>query len=309
MLTTIEIGRRIANARKAKGFSQTQIANHLAISPQAVGKWERGESLPDVITLDRLGSFLGVGLEFFSESYSPEGLEPPDKVPVDSDEPDWAHKPDRVQQSEADTTKEMEWDFSHGDWQGSDFSGLKNLAKTFKGSNILRCTFADSDLQGLQMRGNTIVGSVFRGSNLSRAMFKGSNVDHNDFSNCLLTDTEFHASKVSECNFSGTDLSGAVFKACSIIRCKTEGARWYKTTFKNTQLKGIVISGEVELCYFDNCEFSETEFREAHLINSCFKGKGLKKLRFTNCTADNITYAFLKSGKANLSGLTIVEQT
>ncbi|MBK6964789.1 MAG: helix-turn-helix transcriptional regulator [Bacteroidales bacterium] len=37
--------------------SQAQLAGHLFISPQAIGKWERGESMPDIITLNRLARF------------------------------------------------------------------------------------------------------------------------------------------------------------------------------------------------------------------------------------------------------------
>jgi len=39
------IGSKIAEARKKINISQAQLAQHLFISPQAVGKWERGESI------------------------------------------------------------------------------------------------------------------------------------------------------------------------------------------------------------------------------------------------------------------------
>jgi DNA-binding transcriptional regulator YiaG len=38
------IGGKIAKARKEINMSQAQLAQSLFISPQAVGKWERGES-------------------------------------------------------------------------------------------------------------------------------------------------------------------------------------------------------------------------------------------------------------------------
>jgi transcriptional regulator with XRE-family HTH domain len=44
MLSTKMIGNKIAEARKKVNISQAQLAQRLFISPQAVGKWERGES-------------------------------------------------------------------------------------------------------------------------------------------------------------------------------------------------------------------------------------------------------------------------
>jgi transcriptional regulator with XRE-family HTH domain len=63
------IGDKIATARKKANFSQAQLAQHLFISPQAVGKWERGESIPNIITFNRLAEILGVDLNYFSESF------------------------------------------------------------------------------------------------------------------------------------------------------------------------------------------------------------------------------------------------
>lgn len=53
------IGARIAQGRKSKSLSQAAFADLLAVTPQAVGKWERGESLPDIFTLGRIGEVIG----------------------------------------------------------------------------------------------------------------------------------------------------------------------------------------------------------------------------------------------------------
>jgi transcriptional regulator with XRE-family HTH domain len=53
------IGTRIAEGRKSLGFSQAQFADLLFVTPQAVGKWERSESLPDVFTLAKIGEIIG----------------------------------------------------------------------------------------------------------------------------------------------------------------------------------------------------------------------------------------------------------
>lgn len=51
MLTAKMIGSKIAEARKKTNITQAQIGRLLFVSPQAVGKWERGQSLPDIPTL------------------------------------------------------------------------------------------------------------------------------------------------------------------------------------------------------------------------------------------------------------------
>ncbi|MCL2821954.1 MAG: helix-turn-helix domain-containing protein [Firmicutes bacterium] len=53
------VGLRIASGRKVLGLSQSQFAQKVNVSQQAVGKWERGESLPDVFMLAKIGVVLG----------------------------------------------------------------------------------------------------------------------------------------------------------------------------------------------------------------------------------------------------------
>lgn len=53
MIDATKVGRQIADLRKVKGLTQSQLGERLNISFQAVSKWERGETLPDVgILLD-----------------------------------------------------------------------------------------------------------------------------------------------------------------------------------------------------------------------------------------------------------------
>src|SRR3546814_12687582 len=81
------IGNKIAEARKKAAISQAQLAQRLFISPQAVGKWERGESMPDIITFNRLAEILGVDLNYFSADFQSTGDEmAPTMTPGSSDE-------------------------------------------------------------------------------------------------------------------------------------------------------------------------------------------------------------------------------
>ncbi|MCL2861247.1 MAG: helix-turn-helix transcriptional regulator [Firmicutes bacterium] len=49
------VGIRIKEGREKLKLSQAQFAKQISVSPQAVGKWERGESLPDIFTLAKIG--------------------------------------------------------------------------------------------------------------------------------------------------------------------------------------------------------------------------------------------------------------
>ena len=53
------VGSRIAEGRKKIALSQAEFAKQLNVSPQAVGKWERGESLPDIFMLASIGGIIG----------------------------------------------------------------------------------------------------------------------------------------------------------------------------------------------------------------------------------------------------------
>ena len=79
-----------------------------------------------------------------------------------------------------------------------------------------------------------------------------------------------------------------------------------RTTFDETPISDIVFEGTLEDCSFENCAFSKVIFQNATLINTFFKNKTLKGIRFVNCQADRMTYEFLKNGKADLSGITVL---
>lgn len=52
------IGRQIAALRINKGLTQSELGERLGVSFQAVSKWERGETLPDVSILPTLSDIL-----------------------------------------------------------------------------------------------------------------------------------------------------------------------------------------------------------------------------------------------------------
>lgn len=54
------LGKNIAVYRKRQGLTQAGLAEKLNYSDKAVSKWERGESMPDVITLVQLSEHFGI---------------------------------------------------------------------------------------------------------------------------------------------------------------------------------------------------------------------------------------------------------
>lgn len=55
-------GSFVAEQRKAKGYTQRELAERLFVSDKAVSKWERGLSMPDISLLIPLAEILGVSV-------------------------------------------------------------------------------------------------------------------------------------------------------------------------------------------------------------------------------------------------------
>ena len=291
------IGSKIAEARKKISISQAQLSQRLFISPQAVGKWERGESMPDIITLNRLAEILGVDLNYFSENFQSTANE---RATGES----LVKQPAELPSGEHN--KRSGWDMSRGSWVDADFSGLKNLHEKFSSSNLQRCLFIGSDLSGLLLKNNHVVGCDFSGSGIGSSQIQNSYLANNLFKACSLKGTEFSASHIKGCDFTGADFSGAVVKSCSFLKNTMADAILKRTSFIDTQIADIVFDRILEDCYFENCAFSRVTFRDSKLINTFFKSKSLKRIRFIDCQADRMTFAFLKNGKADLTGITLL---
>lgn len=297
MLSTKMIGERITEARKKKSISQAGLADLLFISPQAVGKWERGESMPDIITLNRLAEILEIDLNYFSENF-PSGMN------IEKNTPDPLNV--SILSKPKEPAKKIHWDMSKGSWADADFSGLKNLHEKFSSSHMKNCKFIDSDLSGLQLNDNYVQECDFSGSDLSNSHLKSSHMTKDVFRDCLLKATEFSGSFISGCDFTGADFSEAVFKSGGFEKNKLEDARWSSVSFQGMYLADLVIEGLVEDCYFEHCAFKRVTFQDAVLTNTFFKNKSLKQIKFINCKTDRMTYEFLKNGKANLSGIELI---
>ncbi len=59
----MEIGNQIKSLRLRRGITQEALAQHLGVSPQAVSKWERDVTAPDINMLPDISAFFGVSID------------------------------------------------------------------------------------------------------------------------------------------------------------------------------------------------------------------------------------------------------
>lgn len=67
MFNQIAFGERLKNYRKAKNYTQGELALRVGVSAQAVSKWEKGECLPDVYNLKLLAKLYRVSMDFLMD--------------------------------------------------------------------------------------------------------------------------------------------------------------------------------------------------------------------------------------------------
>lgn len=299
MLNSKTIGNKIANARKKINFSQADLAEKVSISSQAVGKWERGESMPDIATLNKLAEIFGVDLNYFSENSAITGNN-------DSNNPN-INLVNEFQNAVPEKSNALNWNMSSGNWVDADFSGLKNLKDKFSSSNMKNCKFVGSDLSDLKLDSNNIVGCNFDNSDFRNSKISSSNLSNNAFSGSSLIDVQFSSSAIRHCDFSNADFSGLELKSSEFKNCKVENTKWKLCAFEQSHFSDIEFTGVMEDCSFDNCSFSKVIFRNVTIRNTFFKGKKLKGIKFIDSQADRITFEFLKNGKADLEGLKLLD--
>lgn len=58
-----KVGEQIAVLRKSKGLTQSELGERTGVSFQAVSKWERGETLPDITLLPDLAKVLETSID------------------------------------------------------------------------------------------------------------------------------------------------------------------------------------------------------------------------------------------------------
>lgn len=58
-----QIGQRIASKRRELNMTQSNLADQLLVSYQAISNWERGNTLPDIEKLPQLATILQLSID------------------------------------------------------------------------------------------------------------------------------------------------------------------------------------------------------------------------------------------------------
>ena len=66
------IGKTIAELRKAKGWTQVELAEKLQVSDKAVSKWEKESAFPSVEFFPAIAELFGVSIDYLMTGKAPE---------------------------------------------------------------------------------------------------------------------------------------------------------------------------------------------------------------------------------------------
>jgi len=76
------MGEKILNMRKARGWSQEELAEKIGVTRQAVSRWESGSAKPDADKIIAVCDLFGVSADYLlRESYAGEGPAPTEVSP------------------------------------------------------------------------------------------------------------------------------------------------------------------------------------------------------------------------------------
>lgn len=304
------IGNKIAKARKKVNFSQAQLAEQLFISSQAVGKWERGESIPDIVTISKLAKILSVDLNYFSEDIlSPENGLTSATLNNITDETCQMVK----EEAEPSTTRERQLltDFSGSALSETDFAGVNAPKRKFNGSDLRGANFSDADLSGSSFTGSDLSETHFDGTNLTDCSFFASNLSDASFSKSILVGTQFNASELSRVKFTDTTWIDVRLTATDLTNTIFENCSFNGVDFKSSDLSGLCLDRQSFInVKFDKAALSDVSFKGATFKNVSFRPgfaltnkyyKTLKTICFEGAMMDKLTYAALKGIGVDLS--------
>ena len=80
------IAANIAELRKKNGMTQQDLAGKLNYTDKAISKWERGESIPDVMVLKQIADMYGVTVDYLLSETHEEPTPPAEEKPVVDDQ-------------------------------------------------------------------------------------------------------------------------------------------------------------------------------------------------------------------------------
>jgi transcriptional regulator with XRE-family HTH domain len=316
MVDAYSIGRKIAKIRKREGLSQQGLGLRLSISPQAISKWECGDSLPDLLTIDTLCHLFDLepnyffqdeekDRELFAVSHMSHMLENiDDSTVIKSDISNY-----RVINPHELGIKKFESITSPTSiWKNISFIDNKTSNFTFHGQIFNSCRFDGCDMQEALFSGDVITTSSFDLANLQDASFKYSIIQECTFLNATLQNTLFKGDLISEIIFEKVTCQGCVFHVNAITNFEFKDGLIENSTFKKCRLKNVRFHTNLDTCNFTNTTFVRCVFENIKITSTTFVGnkKAFKNLRIVNCELDQQTYKNLLSLDVKLDSVTII---
>lgn len=300
------IGDKIAKARKKVNLSQAQLAEQLFISPQAVGKWERGESIPDIVTMSKLAKILNVDLNYFSENAQPAMEAKTGKIGDNNSE----QKTEEETHSPG-TERELLMNFNGNALSDTDFSGVSAPKRKFIGSDLCAADFSGADLSGSSFIGSDVRGANFNKANLTDCSFSALDLADANFNETILVRTTFTSSNLSGATFSNAKLVDVKLATTDLTKTAFENCSFNGVDFKSSDLSGLCLDGQTFInVKFDNAGLKNASFKGATLKNVSFRPtfaltnryyKTLNTICFDGAIMDKLTYAALKGVGVDLS--------
>lgn len=314
-METKMLGSKIAKARKKKNMSQAQLAQLLFISPQAVGKWERGESIPDIITFSRLAEILGVDLNYFSENFQSANDETAFTMSIDNNS-DIEQPVQEVAEVSPSLERQLLTNFSGSDLSESDFAGVTAHKRKFTGSALRGSNFADADLTGSSFMSSDIREVNFDGANLTDCTLSTSDLTNASFNKTILVRTEFSKSGLTWAKFTDAKLIDVKLTMTDLRETIFENCVFDGVDFTYSDLRALCLDGQTFIgVKFDKTALNEATFKNATLRNVSFRPtyaltnkyyRALTTICFDGAMMDKLTYAALKGMGANLSKVTVI---
>ena len=296
-------------------MSQAQLAQLLFISPQAVGKWERGESVPDIITFSRLAEILSVDLNYFSESFASASL-PAAAKGVDGTNYDMVQKETEAVLPGNPEERPLLTNFSGSNLPGSDFAGVTAHGRKFNGSALRGSNFADADLSGSSFHGSDMREAIFDRANLSDCVFSANALTGASFDKAILARTRFTASELAGAKFTHAELADVKLVKTDLRQTIFENCVFNGVDFEYSDMRGVCLDGNTFIgVKFQKAALNEATFKGATLKNVSFLPayaltnkyhKAIQTICFDGALMDKLTYASLKGVGADLSKVTTI---
>lgn len=305
------IGNKIADARKKLSVSQAELVQRLFISPQAVGKWERGESIPDLITFNRLAQILGVDLNYFSEDFQSMETETVIKESI----PGIEGKEQEASDVSDSVGRQFHKDFSGTNLQKSDFAGISAHKRKFNASDLRGADFAEADLTGSSFMTSNIREANFNATNLTDCILSIVDLTDASFNKTILVRTEFNKSILTRVKFMDAKLVETKLAMVDLRETIFENCIFNGVDFKNVDLRGQCLDGQTFIdVEFHNTSLNDTTFKGATLKNVSFRStaltnkyyRAIKTINFDGAMMDKLTYAAFKGMGAELSKVTVI---